>query len=299
MKFKFIIKPPVPKKFQKEILKFKKKFESKEELTEKEGPKNAKNLAKKAIQENFDKIIVVGGDGLLHEVINGVMEETKGNLPENFALGIIPKGAGNNFAKEIGIKKDVKKAFEIIKKGNQISVDLGKVNEKFFINCFSLGFDAKINDLANKIKEKYLFLPRNLSYLFAALKEILIKIPDYEIEIKGLEINYQGKIVLAAITNSQSYGGIFKINPGASVSDGKFNLCLIEPVGKLKALNTLFLATKGNHVKVPEVKTFLFSFPLKIFSKEPVLYETDGEVFGPENNFKVEIFSKKIKVLVA
>ena len=103
---------------------------------------------------------------------------------------------------------------------------------------------------------------------------------------------------MLAITNSQSYGAIFKINPGASFSDGKFNLCLIEPVGKLKALKALSLATKGNHIKLPEVKTFLSSFPLTIFSKEPVVYEMDGEVFEPQNEFKVEIFPKKIKFLV-
>jgi YegS/Rv2252/BmrU family lipid kinase len=294
-KFKFIIKPPVKKEFQKEIVKFKKKFEVKEELTEKEGQRNAKNLAKSTIKEKFNRIIVVGGDGLLHQVLNGIMTE---KIPEDFAVGIVPTGAGNNFAKEIGIPKDIKKAFNIIEKGKEIFVDVGKVNDKFFINCFSLGFDAKINDLANKIKEKYSFLPRNLSYLFAALKEIVVKIPDYEIEIKGLEINYQGKIVLIAITNSQSYGAIFKINPGASVSDGKFNLCLIEPVGKIKALKDLFLATKGSHIKMPETKNFLFSLPLKIFSKEPLIYEMDGEVFEPENEFKVEIFPKKIKFLV-
>ena len=296
MKFKFIVKPPIKEDFKREIIRFKKKFETKEDFTEKEGPKNAKNLAKRAIEENFNRIVVVGGDGLLHEVINGIMEAKK--IPEDFGLNIIPTGAGNNFAKEIGIPKAIEKAFETIQKGKQISVDLGKVNEKFFINCFSLGFDAKINELANISKEKYSFLPRDLSYLFAALKEIIVKIPNFELEIKGREINFRGKVILVAITNSQSYGAIFKINPGASFSDGKFNLCLIEPVGKLKALKALSLATKGNHIKLPEVKTFLFSLPLKIFSKEPVVYEMDGEVFKPENEFKVEIFSKKIKFLV-
>lgn len=297
-KFKFIIKPPLSKNLKKELIKFKKKFEAKEELTEKEGPNNAKEIAKRAIKEGFNRIIVAGGDGLLHEVINGIMEETKGNIPKDFAIGVIPKGAGNNFAKEIGIPKDLKKAFLVIERGKEILVDLGKVNEKYFINCFSLGFDAKINGLANKLKEKYSFLPRNLSYLFSALKEIMIKIPNYEIEIKGLEINYQGNLVLVAITNSPSYGAIFKINPGALVFDGKFNLCLIEPVGKLKALKTLFMATKGNHIKVPEVKTFLFSLPIIIKTKEPLIYEMDGEVFEPKNQFKVEILSKKLKFLV-
>jgi YegS/Rv2252/BmrU family lipid kinase len=217
-------------------------------------------------------------------------------IPENFAIGIIPTGSGNNFAKSLGIPKDIKKAFEIIKSERKISVDVGRVNQKYFINCFSLGFDAKINDLANKIKEKYSLLPRGLSYLFAALKEIIFQIPSFEMEITG-EINFKEKLVLVAITNSPGYGGIFEINPGASISDGKFNLCKISPVSKLKAIYTLFLATKGKHLKIPEVKTDIFSGTLKIFSKEPVVWEIDGEVQKPEREFKVEILKNSLKFI--
>jgi diacylglycerol kinase (ATP) len=170
------------------------------------------------------------------------------------------------------------------------------VNQKYFINCFSLGFDAKINDLANKIKEKYSLLPRSLSYLFVALKEIIFQIPSYEIEIRG-EINFKEKLVLVAITNSPSYGGIFKINPGASISDGEFNLCKIFPLSKLKAIYTLFLAIQGKHLKIPEVKTYTFSGALKIFSKEPIIWEIDGEVQKPEREFMVEILKNSLKFI--
>lgn len=292
MKYKFIIKPPLKKELEKEIFELKKENKVDFELTEKEGEKNAKNLVKKAIKDGYERVILVGGDGLVGEGVNGAME-IREKISENFALGIIPTGSGNNFAKALGIPKDIKKAIEIIKSEKKILVDVGKVNDKYFINCFSLGFDAKINDLANKIKEKYSFLPRQFSYLLAALKEIIIKIEDYEIQIEG-EINLKEKLVLAAITNSQSYGGIFKINPKAQISDGKFNLCIIEPVGKIKALKTLFLATKGEHIKMLEVKTFEFSQPIRI-SSQKLLWEIDGEVFNPEGQFEVQIFPKALK----
>jgi YegS/Rv2252/BmrU family lipid kinase len=293
VRYKFIIKPPLKKELEKEILELKKENKVDLELTEKgeDSPKSAKNLAKRAIKEGFERIVVCGGDGLLNEAINGMMTE---KIPENFAIGIVPTGSGNNFAKALGIPKDNKKAFEIIKSEKKILVDVGKVNQKYFINCFSLGFDAKINDLANKIKENYSFLPRSLSYLFAALKEIIFQIPSYEIEITG-EINFKEKSVLVAITNSPAYGGIFKINPGASISDGKFNLCKISPVSKIKAIYTLFLATQGKHLKIPEVKTYTFSEALKISSKEPIIWEIDGEVQKPEKEFKVEILKNSLK----
>jgi YegS/Rv2252/BmrU family lipid kinase len=295
MRYKFIIKPPLKKELEREILDFKKGNEIEFEITEKgeNSPKSAKNLAKRAIKEGFERIIVCGGDGLLNETINGMMTE---KIPENFAVGIIPTGSGNNFARALGIPKDIKKAFEIIKSEKKTIADVGKVNQKYFINCFSLGFDAKINDLANKIKEDYSFLPKSLSYLFAALKEIVFQIPSYEMEISG-EINFKEKLVLVAITNSPGYGGIFKINPGASISDGKFNLCKISPVSKLKAIYTLFLATQGKHLKIPEVKTHFFLEPLKISSKEPIVWEIDGEVQKPEKEFEIKILKNALRFL--
>jgi len=296
MKFKFIVRPPVKQEYKEELLLFKKEFEVEEEFTEREGQKCAKNLAKKAIEEDFDRIIVVGGDGSVNEVVNGIMEATAGIIPPDFALGIIPAGAGNNFAKELGIK-NIKEAFSIIRKNKKILADLGKANERYFVNCVSFGFDAQVNQIANDIKGKYPFLPRDLSYLFGAIGKIIIAVPTFEVKIEG-EINFEGKITLAAITNSQSYGAIFKINPGALFDDGKLNLCFITPLGKIRAFETLFRATKGTHLNLPEVKTFQFSSPLIISSSENLPFETDGEVFAPEKKYKIEVLSKTLPILM-
>jgi len=296
MKFFFIIKPPVKKELEKEILEFKKLFEIKEELTEGQGKRNAQNLAKKALEEGFERIIVVGGDGLLNEAVNGIMGVREGNFSSNFALAIIPTGAGNNFAKELGIK-NIKEAFSVIRQNKKILVDLGKVNDRYFANCVSFGFDALINKIANDIKTKYQFLPRNLSYLLAALGKIIIGIPNFQIQIKG-ETDYQNKVILAAITNSPSYGGIFKINPDALINDGKLNLCIIETVGKIRAFFDLYQVSRGSHTNLPEMKMLKFSFPLTISSPELLPYEVDGEVPEPEREYKVNVFPRILPILV-
>jgi diacylglycerol kinase (ATP) len=110
VRYKFVIKPPLKKELRKEILKLKKENEADFDLTEKgeDSPKSAKNLAKRAIKEGFERTVVCGGDGLLNEVINGIMVE---KIPENFAIGIIPTGSGNNFAKALEIPRDIKKSF--------------------------------------------------------------------------------------------------------------------------------------------------------------------------------------------
>lgn len=296
MRLFFIIKPPFKKEFQKHFLEFKKSEKVSWFFTEKEGPFNARNLAQKAKKEGFQKIVVIGGDGLINETINGLLKEQK-KLFE-FSLGIIPAGTGNNFAKEIGIPLNPKIAFSLLKKDKFIEVDIGKVNERFFVNCFSFGFDAEINHLANEIKEKFAFLPKPLSYFVAAAKEIIKRIPEFEISIVGDNIKINEKITLAAITNTQSYGAIFKINPGAEFSDGKLNLCIVKPVKKIKAIYALFLATKGRHSKLPQVRHYLFSKELKISTKESISWEVDGEVLEPRQNFLVKILPKAIRILV-
>lgn len=297
MKIKFIVKPPTKKEYRREFLRLKQELweSAEEEFTEKEGPKNARNLAKKAIEEGFDRIVVVGGDGLMNEVVNGIMEATGGKIPQNFVLGTIPTGAGNNFAKELGIPKDIQKAFLIIKQGRIIPIDIGKVNDRFFANCLSFGFDALINKVANDIKTKYQFLPKGASYLLAAIKEIIINIPLFEIEIKNEEIDFKGKVILAAITNTPSYGTIFKINPSAKVNDGKLDICIIKPVGKIRAFLDLYRVSQANHVHLPEMKLFKLSL-LTVSSPQFLPWEIDGEVQEPAKEFKIEVLPRLINI---
>lgn len=93
MRFKFIVKPPAQKEYKKELLMLKKEFweNIEEEFSERAGKKNCRNLARRAAEEGFDRIIFVGGDGLLNEGINGIMEASQIMSP-NFALGLIPTG---------------------------------------------------------------------------------------------------------------------------------------------------------------------------------------------------------------
>jgi len=297
MKFKFIVKPPVKKEYQREFLRFKKDFEAEQDFTEKNFPKNAQNLAKKAFEAGFKRIVFAAGDGLLNEGINGIMEAVQGKFPPDFAVGIIPLGTGNNFAKALAIPRCVKEAFEIIKKGKIAAVDMGKANERFFVNCFSVGFDAQVNDTAYKFKENYSFLPKQGGYLLAALKEIVLDFKFFDVAIEGKGINLKEKILLAALTNSQNYGGMFKINPGASLEDGLLNLCYIKTMGRMKALISIYRVFKGTHINLPEVKMFKVS-SLRVSSPEILPWEVDGEVQKPEKEFHIQVLPEALNVLI-
>lgn len=296
MKFKFIVKPPVREDYQKEFLKFKKSFEAEQDFTEKNSPQNAQNLTKKALAAGFKKIIFAAGDGLLNEGVNGIMEAVQGKIPPDFAVGIIPLGTANDFAKALAIPRDVKEAFAIIRRGKITSVDVGKANEKIFVNCFSVGLDAQINDTANRIKENYNFLPKQGGYLLATLKEIILDFNFFDVAIEGKGINLKEKILLAALTNSPNYGGMFKINPGASLEDGLLNLCYVKSMNRMKALTSIYQVFKGTHVNLPEVKMFKAS-SLKFSSPELLPWEVDGEVQKPGKEFRLQIFPRALNVL--
>lgn len=310
MRFKFIIKPPQSKEFENEFSAFKKDFpgEVEAEFSRQSGPQNALNLARKATAEGFERIIIVGGDGLVHQAVNGIMEALSDRFSPDLALGIIPTGSGNDFAKELGIPKSKKDAFALVRKNKFLAVDLGKVNpvrekslngakNKFFANCISFGFDAQVNREANRIKNKYKFLPQGYGYLLAALKEVIFKFTFYQLELKGEGVELKDKVVLAALTNTPSYGGMFKINPAADFQDGLLDLCYIKRMAKARALLSIFRAIKGTHIHMQEVSNFKVA-SLKVFSPEPLPWEMDGEVQEPEKEFEITVRPKAINVLV-
>jgi len=301
MRIKFIAKPILDSQkardYKEEISKLKKQgIEIEESLTEAQGENNARILARKAIEQGFNRIIFVGGDGILNEGVNGLMESAEGKMPSDFTIGIIPIGSGNDFAKALNIPRDIKQDFQLIKRGSKTLVDLGKTNERYFLNVISFGFDAIINKLANELKAKNQFLPREGSYFIAALQKIITEIPVFNAKIEGKEVNLQKQFTSLAINNGPSYGAIFKIAPKAIVNDGKFDICMIEPVGRLRALADIFKIIQGTHTNLPEI-TMLKSSSLKISSSKPLPYEMDGEVLTPQKEYKINVLPKALNVL--
>lgn len=140
-------------------------------------------------------------------------------------------------------------------------------------------------------------MPKDLSYLLATLKEIIFNFKFFDVKLKGEGIDFKDKIILAAITNSSCYGGMFEINPLASLQDGKLNLCLIKPMGRIKALMTMYKVIKGTHTSLPEIEMLEIT-SLNVSSALSLPWEVDGEVLEPQTNFKVDVLREAMNVLV-
>jgi diacylglycerol kinase (ATP) len=227
-----------------------------------------KMLLEKEIQTNrYNYLIAVGGDGLVNLCLQLVAEKP-------ICLGVIPAGTGNDFARATGFNgKSVDEIFSIFSRSKPVKIDLGKAvsadESKWFVQVLSTGFDATVNSLANKMT-----WPRGKSKYTIATILILSRFKSipYMVEIDGRI--FEQNAMLLAVANGESYGGGMRICPGASNSDGIFDVLIVKPVTKIVLLTIFPKVFKGNHIPHPKIDVYKGKY-IKISS--PTVAYADGE----------------------
>jgi diacylglycerol kinase (ATP) len=202
------------------------------------------NLAKFLTQEvDCEGIVAVGGDGLVHLVLQHVANTVT-------PLAVIPAGTGNDFCRTLGWPlEDVEHILHTVTRAHPARVDLGIVDGEWFGAILSTGFDSMVNERANKMK-----WPKGPSkYNVAILLELFgFKPRDYEIEIDGHILST--KAMLIAIGNGRSYGGGMKVCPGADLADDLLDVMVLSPISKLEFLRVFPKVYAGTHIKHPAVR---------------------------------------------
>jgi len=252
-------------------------------LTEKVG--DAKRFAEEAKTQDFSTIVSVGGDGTLHEVVNGMAEGPQ-------KLGVIPSGTGNDFTRSLNIPLNIRESIEILVQQKSVFIDLGKLNEKYFVNFCSVGLDALIAQEANKIKK---YFSSTYAYIIGVIKA-LSKFKSINAELIIDDNKYKEKVMLIAVCNGSYYGGGMKIAPQAQFSDGMFDICIVRDMSKLKLLFLFPTIFKGKHIHYKEVKIYRGK-SVQISSIEHINVNADGELIN-NRPIKFEIIHKKIEVIV-
>lgn len=225
-------------------------------------------VAREAQMQGFDRIVVVGGDGTLHEVINGID-------PVRCVVGIIPTGTGNDFCRSMNIPRDPFAAADYIFSDNLRTIDLGCVNGHRFINIAGIGFDA---DVANKVNRSPAL--HCLSGTAAYLAGVFTTLPSYKntpvnITVDGDTID--SSVFLVAVGNSRYYGGGINMVPQAVIDDGIFHLCFGQDIGFLDALTVLPKVFTGRHAGHPKVRC-LSGKHISITSPSAMNVHADGEI---------------------
>jgi diacylglycerol kinase (ATP) len=244
------------------------------EYIETSKPGEAEGWASQAAREGRP-VIIVGGDGSIHEVVNGLLSSGR-RVP----LGIVAAGSGNDFAcNTLRLPRDPVEALERAFHGNLIAGDAGRVNGRFFANAFSLGLDADIAAAARHLKRLPLMSGARL-YYSATLKQLLFgyhRCPWLRFKLDACAWTEMSRYVLFAVSNGPTYGGGFRINPGADHTDGQFEVCCIRYTPLPRALRLLPVVQKGEHATIPEAHFFSVK-RLQIESQSEVCMQMDGEV---------------------
>ncbi|WP_366923454.1 diacylglycerol kinase family lipid kinase [Metallumcola ferriviriculae] len=231
-------------------------------------PGHATVLAQEAVKQGAKRLIAVGGDGTLNEAVNGL-------AGSRVALGVIPTGTGNDFARSVGISADPLQAIVQMYTGKEQRIDLGWVGERYFLNACGIGFDAQV---ANLINEGFKKITGKTAYLLAAVKVFLSFRPQpVLIEVDGKII--EKKIVLVAVTNGRYYGGGIKISPRAEVDDGLLDICIVEDLSRPQFVKNFPSIYSGEHVKHPKV-SLLQGRRIVVKGNEVLKAHIDGEING-------------------
>jgi YegS/Rv2252/BmrU family lipid kinase len=238
------------------------------------------------------RILVAGGDGSIHEVVNGVLRA--GQAVE---LGVIPIGTGNDFAKACAIPLDWKDAVRALgeRSRNNVparAIDAGRMNDRYFANGAGIGFDAKVTRLARDIHWRI----GDLVYLVAVLKGMMDGIATPHVTMKFSGRIVEGPVTLANIANGAWVGGMFHIAPMARNDDGELDLVFAAPVSRRRILALLPKLLKGVHIDEPEI-THSRLTRCQVTSAAPVPSHLDGEVQPLQTEFEIEILQGALRLM--
>ena len=237
-----------------------------------------------------------GGDGTLHNVVNGIMIHGK-NFLQDICLGVIPVGTGNDWAKHYSIPTDINKNIEILNKGNTIYQDIGKLTHKgkvsYFNNIAGLGFDGFVANQVNQFKKF-----GEASYFLASLKSlILFSKPTLTYSWNNSTKNSKCYILLVGICSF--CGGGMRLTHQPNPTDGLLDVTVVKDISKLGFIWNIRKMFNGKLHQHPKVETFKTNkLTVGYNGKITPLIQADGESVG-EGEIKIEILEKVMKFVVS
>lgn len=276
---------------------FKKEFNNFDEIyTEMAG--DAVGIARKAVEEGYDYIMSVGGDGTVNEIINGMLSSKK----KKTKLIIYPLGTGSDLSRALNLPHNIEEFIALVKRENSKSIKAVEAEflnhqqqreKRYFLNIADCGMGAAVVKKLNKSRKT---IDGSLSYL-VKIFQTLFNYQNIEMKIEAdNNLIYQGKLNSAIIAHGNYFGGGIKIAPEADLFSDKLNLVLLKDFSKLGIILNLIKGYKGNHLNHPLVESYLVD-KIKISAAEKAELEVDGESIG-SSDAEFEISKKEISILI-
>ncbi|HIT44494.1 MAG TPA: diacylglycerol kinase family lipid kinase [Candidatus Aphodovivens excrementavium] len=254
-------------------------------------PGHARQLASSAAARH-SIVVVLGGDGTVHEVVNGLLALPEGQRP---ALGVIPAGSGNDYAFSLGMSPRLEESASQVLAAPQRWVDVGLCNGEFFAETLSFGLDAAIA-LDTIERRKRTGKSGTALYMQSGIDQLL-----HHLDFHRMEATFDGAarvedIVLCAVQVGPTYGGGFRICPDARFDDGKLDICIAHaPVGALKAGYVFLRAKNGHHTHYREIELFRACEAHLVFEC-PLPVQIDGERLT-EVEYRISLIPRALRVV--
>jgi diacylglycerol kinase (ATP) len=228
----------------------------------------ALDLARQCVADGVDALVICGGDGMVHLAIQAL-------AGTGTPLGIVPAGTGNDVARYFDLpRKDPDAAVDRVVAGRTRTVDLARSGQQYFVTVLAAGFDAVVNERANRMT----WPKGQMRYNIATLAELRVFEPlPYTLQLDDRQVSLEAMLV--AVGNGPSFGGGLRITEGAVLDDGMLDVVIIKPITKPDLVRTYPKLFKGTHIHHPQYEHHLVR-SVTIAAPGIVSY-ADGERFGP------------------
>ena len=259
------------------------------------GPKDATLIARENGPE-YDTVVALGGDGLVNEVVNGIMQIDRVKRP---ALALIPCGNGDDFARTINMSRNPRESLQqfVSKALSASEIDVPCVNGTWYLETISFGLDAAIALGTAELRKKTHRTGTSL-YLQCGIEQL---VGNREVRHALLSFNdaepFPIEFYLLAVQNGMSYGGGFKICPQARLDDGLLDICYAKPtLSAPAAIRLLLKAKNGKHINHPNL-VFAQARHVHLSFKSAIPTQIDGEAF-PDNEYDISLHPKQLRVFI-
>jgi diacylglycerol kinase (ATP) len=231
-------------------------------------PGDEARLAREAIEQGFTRIVAVGGDGTWSNVGNAILRSGK-----RVRLGLVPGGTGCDLAKTLGIPpRDVAACCRIVLAGKTRTIDVGRIEDKYFLNIAGFGYDVAVLEDSWNVA----YLEGSALYLFCALRQLhSYRGFELEAEADGRPLGRQ-EMLMVIVANARVFGGGFRVAPQAQLEDGLLDAVSFANMGLGSRVSALVRLLRGTHARHPRVSSLPARRLVYRFARPPA-YETDGE----------------------
>jgi YegS/Rv2252/BmrU family lipid kinase len=264
-----------------------------------EGFGSVERLAKLLANNGYRTIVVVGGDGALNDAINGIMNSNAENK-KDIAIGMIPNGIGNDFAKYWGISiDDYKKAIDWIINNRRKKIDIGycsyytekKHEQRYFLNAVNIGLGARIVQINDQTKRFWGI--KHISFLAAALLLLFFERKLYRMRLTVNNERIQGNIMTVCIGNANGYGQ----TPSAVPYNGWLDVSVIYRPDLLEIFSGLWMLVQGRILNHKVVKSYRTK-KVKLYSARNADISLDGRLLPKHYPIEVSIWSEAITIII-